>query len=447
MTLSVLCYAIFTGLSGLATDTWQIASLRFIAALGMGGEWSLGVALVMEVWPNRSRALMAGLIGAAANVGYLLVAFIGMGLEQWLPQVADGLRNIGVSEATVLWLTAYKGWRLMMMLGTTPALLTFFIRMFVPESQRWEQEQEKGGTSHWATEDLFGVLVGAVGPALIIVAWAMAWDMPIRILATLVGLAIATAGYIYPVWRFIGRVEEAENKPAGESKRGEVLGRMMIGAVLSGIALMGTWGSTQWAPSWSGELVDQKAAAEKASAVALPAGTAAPVSEVKAMAAQWTLAAASFGACIGTILAAFAGDWFGRRWTYCLMCVASLISALALYQLNTEYNTTFLIYVFILGLTTASFYGWLPLYLPELFSTKLRATGQGFGFNFGRIIAAIGALNTGALATMFTEPVTWMGLTFRPGYSGACTAISFIYVLGLIVIWFAPETNGKELPE
>ena len=60
MTLSVLVYALFTGLCGLAGQAWQVGLLRFIAALGMGGEWSLGVALVMEVWPNRSRAFMAG---------------------------------------------------------------------------------------------------------------------------------------------------------------------------------------------------------------------------------------------------------------------------------------------------------------------------------------------------------------------------------------------------
>jgi MFS transporter, SHS family, sialic acid transporter len=67
MTLSVLTYALFTGACGLVGEAWQVGVLRFIASLGMGGEWSLGVALVMEVWPNRSRAFMAGLIGAAAN--------------------------------------------------------------------------------------------------------------------------------------------------------------------------------------------------------------------------------------------------------------------------------------------------------------------------------------------------------------------------------------------
>lgn len=62
MTLSVLTYAIFTGLCGFTGSAWQLGVLRFIAALGMGGEWSLGVALVMEIWPNRSRTFMAGLI-------------------------------------------------------------------------------------------------------------------------------------------------------------------------------------------------------------------------------------------------------------------------------------------------------------------------------------------------------------------------------------------------
>ena len=70
MSLSIFTYAIFTGLCGFATQAWHVAVLRFIASLGMGGEWSLGVALVNEIWPSKSRALTAGLIGAAANIGY-----------------------------------------------------------------------------------------------------------------------------------------------------------------------------------------------------------------------------------------------------------------------------------------------------------------------------------------------------------------------------------------
>ena len=50
---------------------------------------------------------------------------------------------------------------------------------------------------------------------------------------------------------------------------------------------------------------------------------------------------------------------------------------------------------------TAAFYGWLPLYLPELFPTRVRATGQGLSFNFGRILAAVGALYMGQLISIF----------------------------------------------
>src|SRR6516225_5179899 len=84
MTLSVLTYALFSGLCGLATSAEQVVAVRFVAALGMGGEWSLGVALVMEVWPDGSRALMAGLIGAAANFGYMFIALLGLGLGRVL---------------------------------------------------------------------------------------------------------------------------------------------------------------------------------------------------------------------------------------------------------------------------------------------------------------------------------------------------------------------------
>ena len=67
MTLSVLTYALFSGLCGFATAAWEVALFRFLAALGMGGEWSLGVALVMELWPNQSRSWLAGIIGAAGK--------------------------------------------------------------------------------------------------------------------------------------------------------------------------------------------------------------------------------------------------------------------------------------------------------------------------------------------------------------------------------------------
>ena len=115
MTWSILCYSGFTGLCYFAVEPWHLGALRFIAALGMGGEWALGVALVMEPWPEGRRPLMAGLIGAAANFGYAFIAVIGIAFP-----------------------IARDSWRWVMMVGAAPAVLTFFILLFVPESERWK---------------------------------------------------------------------------------------------------------------------------------------------------------------------------------------------------------------------------------------------------------------------------------------------------------------------
>jgi len=159
--------------------------------------------------------------------------------------------------------------------------------------------------------------------------------------------------------------------------------------------------------------------------------TAGKVPEAKA----YTQAAAAFGAVLGCVGAALAGGWLGRRITYAVLCVGSMASIAALYQLNDSYGPVYLWWAFVAGTITAAFYGWLPLYLPELFRTKVRATGQGFGFNFGRIIAAVGVLQL---------PVVMKQLDV--GWQGACTAMSAVYLVGLGLIWLAPETKGRPLP-
>lgn len=123
------------------------------------------------------------------------------------------------------------------------------------------------------------------------------------------------------------------------------------------------------------------------------------------------------------------------------MCAGSLASSLIFFQLTQEYGPLFLVAVFFAGGLTASFYGWLPLYLPELFPTAVRAFGQGFSFNFGRILAAVGALQTGALISLLG------GSDPKLGYPQACSLMSLIYLVGMAIIWLAPETRGKPLPE
>jgi MFS transporter, SHS family, sialic acid transporter len=424
MTLSVLTYALFTGMCGFCTQAWQVGALRFIAALGMGGEWSLGVALVMEVWPNRSRAFMAGLIGAAANVGYLLVGFVGLGLAAVLSHLADGLLSMGLSQDLVNTLVANKGWRLMMILGTVPALLTFFIRLFVPESEKWQAEETKGRTNNWETTDLFGVLLGAAGPGLMVYLWSTEHSGAVRVVGTLFCLAVAIGGYSFPMLRYLQRQALAHD--GGELPWRPVLARMLLAASLSGVALLGTWGSTQWGPTWADKLTGGAQNAK-----------------------EYTQIWLAVGAIAGTIAAAMMGDWLGRRLTYCAMCITSIASILWFFQpwTKVEYGNVFLFNTFLAGFCTASFYGWLPLYLPELFRTNVRASGQGFSFNFGRILAAVGTLKVGDLLKEFSGGANLFGIELTGGYPLACSSVIAIYLLGLGLIWLAPETKGKPLPD
>jgi MFS family permease len=252
---------------------------------------------------------------------------------------------------------------------------------------------------------------------------------------------IATIGFTYPVWRYIDRSLEHEGQATSvQLSRRHILGRMFLGACLSGVALLGTWGTTQWAVSWVGGL---KEAAQK-TAVA----SAEPQKDpglLQKYAREWTQIGTAVGAIVGTLLAAMLGEALGRRTTYCLMCVLSMVSVVWLYQFHNAFGWPLLIAATVAGVCSASFYGWLPLYLPELFPTRVRATGQGFAFNFGRILAAIGTLQMSGLLAHFGGLTSYAGV--RGGYAVACSCLAAIYLVGIVLIWFAPETKGQPLPE
>ncbi|MCC6493683.1 MAG: MFS transporter [Pirellulales bacterium] len=447
MSLSILTYAVFTGLCGLATEAWHIAVLRFIASLGMGGEWSLGVALVTELWPDNSRAYLAGLIGAAANVGFLVVGVLSLALVNFLQAAGRLLESIGLPSSVVESLLRGDGWRLLMIAGALPALLVFFIRLFVPESQRWKAAAERQGTSHWATQDLLGVVVGAAGASLLIVLWSPAfgsfavrfrlvggiegpwpgWLAALRIAATAAAFALALAGYMYPVSRYLSRAVAAGQLPPRD--RSLYVRRLLLGACLAGIPLLGTWGALQWAPKWS---------------IALAALL--PADEGPYHAKEYTQIATAVGAIIGTILAALAGGAIGRRPTYALLCIGSFLSLVYMYLANDAFGTKLLISVFVAGGVTAAFYGWFPLYLPELFPTSIRATSQGFAYNFGRVLSAVGALQTAVLTSWFARGVPAERIEVD-AFPRAGATLAGIYLLGLLLIWLGPETKGRALPQ
>jgi MFS family permease len=345
---SVATYAVFSGLCGFSTAPWHLAVLRFTASLGMGGEWALGVALVMEVWPSTSRPMLAGLIGVAANAGFLLIALMGLGLTKVINEVYSFFTIIGMPAEWKSSLLSNSAWRLLLFLGATPAILTFFIRLFVPESPRWKQAAAQTPANR--VSDIFKG-----------------------------GLAKST----------------------------------IKGAILGAIILLGTWGSTQWLPAWADKLSGQ-------------------IPTAKSWAQIWSAA----GAIVGSFLAAYMAKWTSRRLAYFILCILATGTCAYLFRMPMKYDGTFLFWVFIVGGVTASFFGWLPLYLPELFPTRVRATAQGFAYNIGRVLAAAGTLGAGSLLNYFNED-----------YARMCAVVSLVYILGIVFIWFCPETKGRPLPE
>ncbi len=419
MTVSILLYSLCSGLSAASQSPEQLAVLRFLGALGMGGEWALGVALVMELWPGASRALMAGLIGAFGNLGYLICACIAFGLSpnRTAPAEIQGwLTTSGMPTDWAAALTANNNWRLLMLVGALPALLTMVIRLFVPESEKWTHQKNAGRAAFWSERDLLGVLVGTSAAGGVIVLWAVK-DLPlaVRIAGSLVGLVVVVLGYLYPARGYLAR------SGLSHESRSLTLRRMLLAAGLSGVPLLGTWAGLMWMYQWVGDLPGGKSPDARA----------------------WLQMSSAVGAAVGCLVGALLCAPLGRRPIYAALCVLSMIAMVAFYQQGRFYeggkppfDWVFVLFAGVLGMISAAFYGWLPLYLPELFPTAVRATGQGFGFNFGRIIAAAGNLQMVNLLAYFDKD-----------YSRACAIVAGVYVVGLVLIAFAPETKGKPLPE
>jgi len=113
LTLTILCYSLFTLLCGAVTDIWQLAALRFLAGIGIGGEWSMGGTFIAEEWPEDRRKAGGGYMHTGYYFGFFLAA----------------LANYTIG--------ARYGWRWMFAVGGTPALLVTFIRYGVRESAAW----------------------------------------------------------------------------------------------------------------------------------------------------------------------------------------------------------------------------------------------------------------------------------------------------------------------
>ena len=129
LSLTILTYALFTGLASIAQTWWQLLIFRFVAALGIGGEWAVGSALLSETWPKRWRGWIAAVLQTGVNIGVLL------------------------ATVTTYFMAGHE--RYVFLVGILPALLVFWIRRHVPEPEEWSAARKEAKGEIPGIPDLF----------------------------------------------------------------------------------------------------------------------------------------------------------------------------------------------------------------------------------------------------------------------------------------------------
>jgi MFS family permease len=323
---SVLCYALFTLAGYFATSLEMHFVLRLLASLGIGGAWPSAVALVSEAWPDASRPLLAGLLGAAANFGFVFLGVLG-----------------------VLYPVTGESWRWPLLVGASPLVLGLAILMALPESPRWLALEREGNDN----------------PA-----------------ATL--------------------------KPLREVLRPPILSLTLLGIGLGAVPVVGTAANANWLTPWTDQVHGRSDARSKAI----------------------TQITRSSGAIVGSFFGGLIASLLGRRLTYFLISLGAFGLSSVIFGLLDPTHAWFHVFAFLLGLVGVTYFGWLPLFLPELFPTRVRSTGVGVSFNTGRIVAGCVVLSAGALINLFQGSYAHIGL-----WSG------LIYAVGMGIIWLAPKQD------
>jgi MFS family permease len=342
--------------------------------------YSLLTGLSAFAWDWLSFAVLRFLVGLAIGSEWATGASITA--EMW-PAKARGKGGaflqagypIGSILASGVWLAIGSSgpgaWRYMYLIGVLPALLVFWIRRNVPESPRWEESHRRRRAAY----DLRRQGAALEGENAALVRFTLV-DM-----------------FAEPAVRM----------------------RLFLTFVMSLSVTIGYWGVSTFVPAYVGSV---------ATAAGLPAQRyAALVGLIQ-----------NLGALIGFASFGFLADAFGRKPTTILYYVMCLILTPVVYLWVKDIHLLLLAFA-VYGFFIQGCFSWTPIWLPELFPTRMRATAAGFIFNAPRLISAIAPLAAGTI-------IVGLG-----GYGRAATIIGMFYILGLIAVPFLPETRGKPLPE
>ncbi len=208
--------------------------------------------------------------------------------------------------------------------------------------------------------------------------------------------------------------EKAAVAPVSEVFRPPLLKITIIGILLGAIPLMGGWGSANWVMPWAGEVGEQLNP---------------PDPELKAR----LQLARSITSIVGALLGGLIASVVGRKRTYFLTSLGALACAQLLFWQVDPSSLGFLLLFGALGFFNGIYFGWLPFCLPEMFPTRVRSTGAGVSFNWGRILTVVTVFVSGSLLGVFG------------GYAEIGRVTSLIFAVGMVVIWFAPDTSRSRL--
>ncbi|HTT80811.1 MAG TPA: MFS transporter [Stellaceae bacterium] len=341
--------------------------------------YSLTTGLSAIAWNWESFAVLRFLVGVGIGSEWATGASI---VSELWPDHARGKgggllqsgAGIGSFVASAVWLgigiLGPNAWRYMYLVGILPALLVLYIWRGIPESTRWEESAARRREAR-ALAASGADLAGEHAALTRFTVADMFLDKSVR-------------------WRLIGAF------------------LMMLSVTF------GFWGVATFVPTYVGKVAHGMGlSAAHYSAVAGLLGTGVAI--------------------FGFIGLGFCADWIGRKPTTMIWYAACLILTPVVY-LWTHSMGAILAAVAVFGFFTGGIWAWAPVWLPELFPTRMRGTAVAFCFNAPRWISCVGPLIAGTL-------IVGLG-----GYGYAATIVGLFFIVGVVVAPFLPETRGKPLP-
>jgi MFS family permease len=456
MTLTILLYSLFTGLSAISYGFWDFAFYRFLTGLGVGGEFAVGVTLVAEVMPQRARSHALAWLQACSAIGNITAAFVGLALSQ---------------------LMGGSAWRGLFLIGAIPAFLAIFVTRRLREPEVWSSMRSQKdvrlgsfadlfGNARWRRNALGGLVLATSG---VVGLWGIGFfgfELVTSVFRERFEKQAISEGEGKPDRQLIQSLlrnpaELADIKKSIESPNALIVpeARVLYRGILSlqtdqpltlATALEKAEAS-QGAVAPSGRLSrGQLEEFATSTPDELPANADLKTQILKRadlMGSRLLFWGAMYGLVFNS--GAFFGIHFyrrlsqglGRRGAFAVVFVAALITTALVFWFLDSFTDIFWM-VPVMGFFQLAIFGGYAIYFPELFPTRLRSTGTSFCYNVGRYLAAFGPLSLGFLASKVFGNY---GVAMSYRYAGVCMC-SF-YLLGLIALPFLPETKGKPLPE